>query len=666
MARPARREGAVVTPGAGADRAVAAGLAAATAVLVAATFSTTMAFGDSAESVAGVRALGVLHAPGYPAYVLVGRAFAALVPVGPLALRLNLLSALCATATVPLVYLAARRLGAGVIGAAGGAAALAVSLTFWFYGAYAKPYAPTGLVLAGLLLLAATWPARPAPGRAAAAGALVGLASGLSYQVVAAALPGLALMASAPRRWRSREVASLAVAGAVVAAALWGFVAVRARQDPAVNWGRATSAARLVRLVRMADFGFGSNRPSLRAATEPGPSGTAAAAPAGRRGGLAARAVRYPTIAAREFSALAVVVAAVGAAWSFARRRFPADRRRAAGLAVAFAGNVGAVLVLVLRGSGPGPGLSAVLRYGGFLLAANVVIAVWVALGLDAAGAWAGRLAAGRTGGRGGGGRRRRARRRDRRQGAAVLPGVAGAVSAVLAVAVVVPAAVAHAGPASHRGPPFAADYARNVFSSLPRRAVLVAWDAERTFPLLAAQVDGGRRPDVEVVLGELLLAPWYREELRSRLGVALPERPAGDWFDETVALARRLAGRRPVYVDLVMLGSIGRRVGYRQAGLVAEVEPDGGARRTDPVACDRLLRHIYRTAGIYAGAARRRWPNERMLAVYGPAHVLCGSALLEAGDRAGARRHARLALAVGSVDAIARRLLAEAGGGGG
>jgi hypothetical protein len=235
-------------------------------------------------------------------------------------------------------------------------------------------------------------------------------------------------------------------------------------------------------------------------------------------------------------------------------------------------------------------------------------------------------------------------------------------VTGVLALAVVVPAAAAHARPASHRGPPFAADYAANVLGSLPPRAVLVSWDAERTFPILAAQLDGGRRPDVDVVLGELLLAPWYREQLRDRLGVDLAPRASGDWFDEAIALARLLPPQRPAYVDLVMLGTVGKRAGYRQAGLVARVEPGSAERRTDPAACDRLLGR-YRTGGVYAGDARRRWPNSRMLAVYPPAHVLCGAALLEAGDRAGARRHARLALAADPDNALARRLLEEARG---
>lgn len=633
---------------------VAAGLAVVTAGLVATGFSGQMPFGDGAESVAGVASLGILHAPGYPAYVLAGRAFAEVVRVGDLALRLNLLSAACAVATVPAVYAVARRIGAGRMAGAGAAVALATSLTFWFYAGYAKPYAATALVLAGLVWLALAWGAEGGLGRALAFGLLVGVASGLSYQVVVVALPGIVALAILHRRPAVGDLVAAGLAGAVVVAALWGFVLVRAREDPAVNWGRATNVSRLVHLARMADFGVGSNRPSLRATA----AGTAAGGAGG--GDLAVRVVRYPTLVAREFSALALTVAAVGALAALAGRLGPAARRAALGLVLMAIGNAGAVLLVVFKGDGPGPGFAAVLRYGGFLLAANLATAWLVGLGLQASGEWAARAvgmlrAARRTG-------RARKRSRARRAALALTPGWVPAVAGVLAVAVVVPAAVAHAEPARHRGPAFAAAYAGNVLSSLPARAVLLTWDAERSFPLLAAQVEGRKRPDVDVVLGELLLAPWYRDQLRARLGVDLPARPRGDWFDEALGLARLVSPARPVYVDLVMLGSLGRRpgVGWRQVGVVARLDPNGGTQATDAAACDANLRRRYHTEGLYAGDARRRWPNRTMLAVYAPAHVLCGSALLDAGDAAGARRHARLALAVDPRSDVARRLLAE------
>ena len=56
------------------------------------TFSSSVALGDAPESVSGIRSVGILHAPGYPAYVLLGRLWATVLPFGSWSLRVNLFS----------------------------------------------------------------------------------------------------------------------------------------------------------------------------------------------------------------------------------------------------------------------------------------------------------------------------------------------------------------------------------------------------------------------------------------------------------------------------------------------------------------------------------------------------------------------------------------------
>lgn len=50
--------------------------------------------GDSGELVTAAATLGVPHPPGYPLYVILGKIFAAVIPIGTVAFRLNLLSAI--------------------------------------------------------------------------------------------------------------------------------------------------------------------------------------------------------------------------------------------------------------------------------------------------------------------------------------------------------------------------------------------------------------------------------------------------------------------------------------------------------------------------------------------------------------------------------------------
>jgi len=59
---------------------------------------------DSAELATGVYSLGIVHPPGYPLYILIGKVFISLIPINNVAYELNILSAIFASATVLLLY----------------------------------------------------------------------------------------------------------------------------------------------------------------------------------------------------------------------------------------------------------------------------------------------------------------------------------------------------------------------------------------------------------------------------------------------------------------------------------------------------------------------------------------------------------------------------------
>lgn len=96
---------------------------------------------------------GIAHPTGYPLYAILLWLAARLFPIGEVATRANLLSAVVAAATVALTYLVARRSGVG-LGAAGVAAALfAVTPLFWAHATIAEVYA-LHLLLSALLVSA--------------------------------------------------------------------------------------------------------------------------------------------------------------------------------------------------------------------------------------------------------------------------------------------------------------------------------------------------------------------------------------------------------------------------------------------------------------------------------------------------------------------------------
>ena len=104
--------------------AVAAG------ALYAGTLAPGVGAGDRGELLLAAESLGVPHPPGYPLWILLAR-LAAAIPFGTLAGRVNALSALLAAAAAGLLYVTARRLGAGRFGAAVAAALFTISIPVW-------------------------------------------------------------------------------------------------------------------------------------------------------------------------------------------------------------------------------------------------------------------------------------------------------------------------------------------------------------------------------------------------------------------------------------------------------------------------------------------------------------------------------------------------------
>jgi hypothetical protein len=172
---------------------------------------------DSPELAAAASQLGIAHAPGYPLYTLSGWLFSHAFPVGTVAFRMNLLSALFGVATSAVVYVLALRLGARPLVAAAGALALGFSYFFWLDALAAEVYTLDALLLAGLLLAAYAWRARPSLTRAASVGLLLGLASA-NRTTSFLYLPGLLAFAwlSGERTARSYAAAGLGLAGGLL------------------------------------------------------------------------------------------------------------------------------------------------------------------------------------------------------------------------------------------------------------------------------------------------------------------------------------------------------------------------------------------------------------------------------------------------------------------
>lgn len=428
---------------------------------------------DVGELVAGAWDLGVSHPPGQPLPTLLWRA-AMLLPLGSIAYRATLVSALCAALTaIPLTMLArqlaaplAPRLHApfhfGVVVAA------LLGFASWPQAVRAEVYAPQLLLAVGVVGAAVACSASDPARRLRAVVVMVGLLglSGATHPLLAVGLlpPALAGLVRAGRGTLVRAaVPSAAVALAVLG--LYAYLPLRALARPELAWGLPSDAGAFLGVLSGRSFAHNFS-PS---------DGSMFLHNLGVVAGLV-----WDDLG----PALAVLSVAGVAALVFARQRWIA-----AIFVLAVAGNLATVL-FQNKVFASNPDLHGYLALAAVLMAATAVHAVFAALD---------RLA-GRIGAR-----------------SAVLAAY-GVVGALLLNAALVGAQM------DRSGAWLAEELMRSHLDDLPPGAVVLTSGNSSAFTDLHSQRIERRRPDVVRFHRTLLGHPFYELQLRTHHGTP----PAG------------------------------------------------------------------------------------------------------------------------------------------
>jgi hypothetical protein len=615
-----------------ADLAWAGATAAASAALFATIITGHPGLGDAPETVSGVSALGVLHSPGYPAYVLAAHAFTLLVPVGSEALRVNLFSLLCASLTVGGVQLLGRRCGAARWAASIAALCLAAGAGFWFYAGFAKHDMFSGLLFLVALHLALAWRARPSTKRLVGLAAAFAVGLGSSWPLMLLLMPTVAWVLIPARAEVSPRALALATGtGLVILLALYGFVMVRAAENPALNWGGANNVSRLVELVTRADFiAHGSSSPASVSASGGASSGGAS---------LAGSVAAYVLIFARELGVVGLILCAFGLLLSLRLRRGAGSYP----LLITFVVNLVGATVLVGAGSSHSSNVDLIEE--GFLLGCYFALACWLAIAITELGT------------AGSAGFLRSVRPLAFRN--ALRPAWLIAIAAVL----LVPSVLTHWATAHRDSTPFADRYASTALGELPRNAALLVWGAELTQPLIYRQVVDHQRADVVVIAADGLSYGWYRDQLSRRLGRPLPNLD-GNPIEMAAQVAQAVSRFRPVYLDPQAAQTLQRFIGYRQVGLLAQLAGgQGPAPVGSPAQLDATMRTAVRVAGM-PNANWNVWPNDYVAsAEYSTAALEVARAYYEHHDLAGLRRALLGVLRITPADKVAQADLAHLDG---
>ena len=135
--------------------------------------------GDYAEFQMSAAILGVPHPTGYPFYILLGKLFT-LLPVGDVAYRVNLSSAIYMAGAASMVYVIALRLSRTLgfnsrLAPLVGAAFFALAPTIWSMALVARSYALNALLVSGVIFALISWRHSGRPAWFYAACALIGL-----------------------------------------------------------------------------------------------------------------------------------------------------------------------------------------------------------------------------------------------------------------------------------------------------------------------------------------------------------------------------------------------------------------------------------------------------------------------------------------------------------
>lgn len=210
-----------------ASPALLAGIATATLALVVyvATMAPDLYSLDSPELAAAAYRLGIAHPPGYPLYTLAGWLFSHAFPIGNVAFRMNLLSALFGAVACAVVYTLSLRLTTRPLVAAAGTLALAFSYYFWADALAAEVYTLDAALFAGTLLAAYLWRERPSLRRAAIVGVVLGLGCATRTTTLLY-IPAVALFAWVSGE-RSPRVYAAASGGVLAMLLLYAYLPLR-------------------------------------------------------------------------------------------------------------------------------------------------------------------------------------------------------------------------------------------------------------------------------------------------------------------------------------------------------------------------------------------------------------------------------------------------------
>ncbi len=193
---------------------------------------------DSAELATGVFTQGLVHPPGNPLYLLIGKLFTFL-PFGDVAYRMNIMSAVFASLTAVLLFWTIENIIEGRFAAWCAAFLFAFSNYFWQMALVTEVYTPLTAFLAGDLLLVSLWRRRGLTKYLLAFSLLYGLTLAMHTSAILIA-PAFAWLILSASNWKKSHWALVVPMFVlfVIGLSPYLYLSIRADASPGIDYSR--------------------------------------------------------------------------------------------------------------------------------------------------------------------------------------------------------------------------------------------------------------------------------------------------------------------------------------------------------------------------------------------------------------------------------------------
>ena len=455
---------------------------------------------DSGELIANIAVLGIPHRPGFPIYLLLGK-LVSLLPIGSVAVRVNLMSALCASLSLAILYKAfqniaclffpeaARHRRLTQVSGLFFVLVLGFTYSFWIQAVRAEVYSLNALFFSLLFYLCIRYVKQGDLRLIYLLFFLLGLGLGNHHLSLLSTVPalGVLVMTSADRpvvRWRRIPFYAVFL---LLGFSIYLYLPIRAPANPPLAWGEVSSVSSSAGSVFALESIKSTNLEFLSH--------------------LPANLEKLVALFSDQLTALCFLMSLVGLLVIFRK-----NRRLFAFLLILMAGNCAAVLVMATDFIATNPDLHGYLIYS--------VLALALGYGMVAL------LLMERT--------------RRSSSGLSLISAIAlGAIS-------LLPLSSHHREADLSRNR-IAHNYGTSVISYLDSNSVLFADNVNLNFILRELQYAEGIRPDVTVIDRGLLGFDWYTRQKRRQLAplfAGVPQGAAGEALFRALLKNSLKAGR--------------------------------------------------------------------------------------------------------------------------